>query len=120
MINIKNHSLIIYIVRNQLRIVCATFHGKYQPNDCYDETYMTTTFNKLSLIVRNILKHNIEIIIGDVKALEANYENNKFYWHNFPKRNCKYLAIFSHENYVAYLDTKLQKRERMLWTNIFI
>ena len=51
-----------------------------------DESDITLFYNGLSSFIRNIPKHNILIIAGDMNAKIGKDENN-FYLHNLLNRN---------------------------------
>ena len=59
----------------------------------YDETDITTFYNKLSSLIRHILKNNNLIIDGYVNVNFGKNEN-KFCLRNSPKRNDEYLVVF--------------------------
>ena len=96
-----------------VRLFCVTFNGNpcetlisfYSPINTSDETF----YNKLSHFVRHIPKHNVLIINRDMNAQIGKDGNNSFCSHNSPNRNEEYLASFSHENRLAYVNLKFQK-----------
>ena len=55
---------------------------------------------------------NALLIGGEMEHQKGNSENNKFYLHNLPNRNCEYLADFSPENSLSCQSTKFRKRKK--------
>ena len=94
--------------------MCASFNGKalhnnhplLQSTNAWDETEIITFYNELSSLVKHIPKHNVLIISIDMSAQIGKDENNKFCLPNSPNRNMEFLADFSIENRLVYLDTK--------------
>ena len=77
---------------------------------------INTFNNQLWFLVRHITKHNILIIGRDMNAQIGKDGNNKFFLYNSLKRNGLYLAEFSLDNRIAYLNNKLEKRKKKQWT----
>ena len=80
---------------------------------------LITFYSKLSSLVHCIPKHSILIISRDINAQIGKDENNKFFLHNLSNRNGKHLTDLSLENRLACLNTKLQKREGIFWTDTY-
>ena len=77
---------------------------------------VTKRTSSLSSFVRNILKHNVLIIGGDMNAQIGKNVNNKFNLLNSLNRNEEHLTDFTQENRLTFLNTKFQKRKGKLWT----
>ena len=109
--------------RIQTGMTCPSFNDNsyttivfcYSPINNSDETDIITFYKKLSFLVRHISNQNVLIIGGDMNGHTGKDEINIFCLHNPPNRNGAYLAEFSLENRLAYLNTKFQKREGKLW-----
>ena len=73
------------IEKMQQRMMCASFNEKpcesitsfNSPSNASDETEIITFYNDLSSLIRRILKHNLQIIGGDMNAQIGKDENNK-------------------------------------------
>ena len=104
----------------------ASFNGKpcktivfcYRLTNASDETDIITFYNELSSLVRHIPKYGVLTSGEDMNAQMGKDKNNKICLHNFSNRNGEYQANFSLENRLTCLNTKFQKREGKLWTNI--
>ena len=104
------------IERIRLRMMYAIFNGNFCITiiSCYSPTYVsyekdiTTFYNELSSLVSHNPKHNVLIINEDMNA-HMGKDGNKFYLCNWPNRNGKYLAVFSLENKLSCLNTKLKQ-----------
>ena len=67
-------------------MMVATFNGNpgttiiscYSPTNASDETDLDTFYNKLSCLVRDIPKHNVQIIGRYMNAQIGKNKNNKF------------------------------------------
>ena len=109
------------------RIMIATFNGNssttiiscYSPSNACDETGFDAFHNKLSCLVRSILKHNALIISGDMNAQIGKNVNNKFSLHDSTNRNKEHQVYFILENWLTGRNTKFQKRKRKLWSYTF-
>ena len=107
------------IEKIQLGMMVAMFNGNlnaiiiscYSPTNVSEETGLITFYNKLSSLVRSILKHNILIICGDINA-QIGKNINKFSLDNSSNGNGEYLTDFIQENRLTGLHMKFQK----LWT----
>ena len=112
------------IKKIQPRMMVATFNGNpsitiiscYSPTNVSEETDLITFYNKLSSLVRSILKHNVLVIDGDMNAQIGKTVNHKFSLHNSSNRNGEHLTDFTLENRLTCLNTKFQKREGKPWT----
>ena len=81
-----------------------------------EETDLIAFYNKLSSLVRSILKHNVLIIGGDMNAQIGKNINHKFSLYNLSNRNVEHLIDFTLENRLTCLNTKFQKKKGKLWT----
>ena len=102
----------------------ATFNGNpsaaiiscYSPTNVSEETNLIDFYNELSSLVRNIPKHNVLVIGGDMKPQIGKNLNHKFSLHNLSNRNGEHLTDFTLENRLTCFNTKFQKREGKLST----
>ena len=112
------------IERIQPRMTAATFNGNpratiiscYGPTNVSEETEQVTLYDELSSLVRNIPKHNVLVIGGDMNAQIGKNGNKKYSLHNTSNRNGQHLTDFMIENRLTCLNTNYQKREGKLWT----
>ena len=112
------------IERIQPRMMAATFTGNpratiiscYSPTNVSEETELVTFYDELSSLVRNILKHNMLVIGGDMNAQIGKNGNNRYSLHNTSNRNGQHLTDFMIETRLTCLNTNYQKREGKLWT----
>ena len=110
--------------RIQPRMMAATFNGNpratiiscYSPTNVNEETELITFYEELSSLVRNIPKHNLLVIGGDMNAQIWKNGNNKYGLHNTSNRNGQHLTDFMIENRLTCLNTNYQKRKGKLWT----
>ena len=73
----------------------TTFNGNpsttiiscYSPTNASDEADLISFCNKKLSLVRNIPKHNVLIIRGNMNSQIGKNENNKFSFHNSSNRN---------------------------------
>ena len=91
-----------------------SFFYIYSTTNAIEETDIITFNKKLSSLVQHIAKHKGIIIGGDI-IVRISKDENKFYLPDLSNRNGEYLADFSPENGLAYLNTKFRKREGKLW-----
>ena len=83
-------------------MMVATFNGKHSatisPTNICEETDLLAFYNELSSLVRNIPKHNVLVIGGDMNAQISKNVNHKFSLHNSSNRNGQHLNDFTLEN----------------------
>ena len=94
----------------------TTIISCYSPTNDSDNTDLIALYNELFSLVCSIMKHNILIISGNMKAQIGKNVNNKCSLHNSSNRNGEHLTDFTLENRLTYLNTKFQKRKGKLWT----
>ena len=102
----------------------ATLNGNHSKTiiSCYSRTNASKAtdliafYNELSSLVRNIPKHDVLIIGGDMNAQISKNVSNKFSLHNSSNRNGEHLTDFTLENKLTSLNTKFQKRKEKLWS----
>ena len=107
------------------RIIIATFHGNpctsviscYSPHNISPEDDVQEFYDTLSLIVRDVPKHNILIIGGDMNAQFGGDEQHRHAYHKSCNRNGEYLQQFLIENHLKCLNTCFQKKDGKLWTH---
>ena len=97
------------IERIQPRMMVATFNGNpratiiscYSPTKVSQETELIAFYDELSSLVRNIPKHNVLVIGGDMKPKIGKNENHKYSLHNLSNRNGQHQTDFTkgRENY---------------------
>ena len=105
-------------------MIVATFTGNpratiiscYCPTNVTEETELIAFYDELSSLVRSILKQNVLVIGGDMNAQIGKNRNHKFSLHNSSNRNGQHLTDFTIENRLTCLNTRIQKKERKLWT----
>ena len=108
--------------RIQPKMVVATFNGNpratiisyYSPTNVSEETEFIAFYDELSSLVRNIPKHNVFVIGGDMNAQLGKNGNHKYSLHNSSNRNGQHLIDFMIENRLTCLNTNFQKREGKL------
>ena len=111
------------IERIQPRMMAATYNGNSKatiiscsnPTNVSEDTELVTFYDELSSLVRNIPKHNLLVIGGDMNAQIGKKRNNKYSLHNTSNRNGQHLIDFMIENRLTCLNTNYQKREGKLW-----
>ena len=110
------------------RITIATFHGNpcttiiscYSPTNTSPENEVEEFYDTLSSIVREVPKHNVLIIGGDMNAQLGQNEQHRFTYHNSCNRNGEYLQQFLNEIHLKCLNTRFQKRDGKLWTHTYL
>ena len=107
------------------RIMVATFNGNpkttviscYSPTNCSDELEIQNFYHQLTDSIKNIPKHNVLIIGGDINA---KIDNNKCVgnsYHNYTNRNGEYLLDLTIDCGLVNISTKFQKNNKgKLWT----
>ena len=101
----------------------ATFNGNPRatiisccsPTNVSEETERIVFYDELSSLVRNILKHNILVIGGNMNPQIGKNGNHKYSRHNLSKRNGQHLIDFMIDNRLTCLNTNFQKKEGKLW-----
>ena len=88
----------------------------YSPSNVSEETDLIAFYDELSFLVRNIPKHNVLVIGGDMNAQIRKNGNHKYFPHNLSNRNGQHLTDFTIENRLRCLNTNSQKSEGKLWT----
>ena len=76
-------------------MMAATFNGNpratiiscYSPANVSEETELVIFYNELSFLVRNIPKHTVLVIGGDMNAEIGKNRNNIYSLHNMSNRN---------------------------------
>ena len=101
----------------------ATFNGNpkttvicYSPANCSDELEIQNFYHQLTDSIKNIPKHNVLIIGGD---MNAQIDNNKCVgnsYHNYTNRNGEYLLDLTINCGLVNISTKFQKNKEKLWT----
>ena len=108
------------------RIMIATFNGNPQTTiiSCYsltnvsDETKVETFYEDLISVTRQVPKHNILIIAGDLNAHLGQLDGFKYAYHTQTNRNGSKLKDYINDNNLLCLNTKYQKRTGQLWIHI--
>ena len=102
----------------------ATFNGNpkttviscYSPTNCSEELEIQNVYHQLTDSIKNIPKHNVLIIGGD---MNAKIDNNKCVgnsYHNYTNRNDEYLLDLTIDCGLVNISTKFQKNKEKLWT----
>ena len=94
----------------------ATIFSCYSPTNISEKTERIAFYNELSPLVRNIPKHNVLVISGDMNAQIGKNGNHKYSLHNSSNKNGQHLTDFTIENRLTCLNTNFQKREGKLRT----
>ena len=91
----------------------ATFNGSPSatiiscPTNVSEETGLIAFYDELSSLVRNIPKHNVLVIGGDMNAQIGKNGNHKYSLHNSSNRNGQHLTDFTIENRLTSLNTNI-------------
>ena len=104
------------------RIIIATFNGNplvtiiscYSPTNSADEDLAIEFYSNLSSLVRDIPKHNVKIIGGDMNAKIGKSDCKGSHFHEQTNRNGKMLIDFMNECDLIDLSTKYCKRKGKL------
>ena len=107
------------------RIMVATFNGNpqttviccYSPTNVSDEAEVEEFYADLSSVTRQVPKHNILIIGGDLNAHLGRKDGFKYAFHATSNRNGIMLKNFLLENNLICLNTKFQRRTGQIWTH---
>ena len=107
------------------RIMVATFNGNpqttviccYSPTNVSDEAEVEEFYADLSSVTRQVPKHNILIIGGDLNVHLGRKDGFKYAYHTTTNRNGIMLKNFLLENNLICLNTKFQRRTGQLWTH---
>ena len=94
----------------------ATIISCYRPTNVSEETELIAFYDELSSLVRNIPKHNVLVIGGDMNVQIGKNGNHKYSLHNSSKWNGQHLTDFTIENRLTCFNANFQKREGKLWT----
>ena len=81
------------------RIIIATFNGNpcttviscYSPTNFSDETETTAFYDELSSLIRDVPKHNVLLIGGDMNANIGLNNDHKYNYHQMTNRNGRHL-----------------------------
>ena len=100
------------IEKIQPRVIIATFNGNpatmiiscYSPTNVAEED-VSTFYHELSSLVREVPKHKIFIIGGDMNSHIVCSEDHIFLFHSTSNRNGQYLSDFILENQLVCLNT---------------
>ena len=84
----------------------ATIISCYSPITRSEETDLITFYNKLSSLARNISKHNVLVIGGDMNTQIGKNVNSKFCLQSSSNRNGEHVTL----NRFSYLNTKFKKK----------
>ena len=101
------------------RIMIAHFHGNsmttitacYSPTNVSEIEYIETFYEQLSASSRQISKHNVNIIAGDLNAHIGQRDGLKFAYHEMINRNGKMRNEYLLENKLICLNTRYKKRK---------
>ena len=107
------------------RIVVATFNENpkttfvscYSPTDCSDEIEAVQVYSILQDVVRQLPKHNVIIIAGDMNVHVGPEDIVDFSFHDKTNRNGNLLLDLTKECELVSISTKFQKKKGKLWTH---
>ena len=69
--------------------------------------------------IRQLLKHNVIIIVGDMNAEVGSEDIDPFSFHNKTNRNCNLLLEVTKEYELVSISTKFQKKKGKLCTHTY-
>ena len=109
------------------RIMIGTFNGNplttvicgYSPTNVSDEIDVDHFYTDLSTVVRQVPKHNVLVLGGDMNAQLGKYDGYIHSYHEVSNRNGKKLHDFLKENKLICLNTKYQRKSGQLWTHTY-
>ena len=104
------------------RIMIVNFQGNphtsviscYSPTNISDEKETEIFYTKLTCLTRQIPKHNVLIIGGDLNAHLGKDSGYKYAYHQTTNRNGQMLKDYLQENNMLCLNTHFQKRHGQL------
>ena len=81
------------------RLIIATFNGNpcttviscYSPANVSDESETIAFYDELSSLTRQVPKHNVLIIGGDMNARIGQNEDHRYAYHQSTNRNGQYI-----------------------------
>ena len=89
----------------------------YSPTNVSDNQEIELFYTRLSSLIRQIPKHNVLIIGGDLNAHLRQESGYKYTYHQTTNRNGQMLKDYLQENNMICLNTHFQKRNGQLWTH---
>ena len=106
------------------RIMIATFNGNpqttviscYSPTNTADEEDAKDFCSDLGNLIRQIPKHNIKIVGGDMNAKIGSSDCKGYSYHETTNRNGEFLLDLIRECEMIDLSTNFRKRKGKLWT----
>ena len=98
---------------------CATVINCYSPTNVSREEDVIDFYHELSSLVRDVPKHNVLIIGGDMNAQLGQDDTHKHTFHTNTNRNGTHLSSFIEENELLCLSSKFQKNKSKLWTHTY-
>ena len=106
------------------RIMIATFNGNpkatviscYSPTNAAAEEEVEDFYQVLSSLVKEVPKHNVKIIGGDMNAKLSAKDINGYTYHKNTNRNGNYLIDFLSECNLHALNCRYQKKRGKLYT----
>ena len=107
------------------RIMIATFNGNpkttilccYSPTNTSEITDAESFYLELSDITKQVPKHNVILVAGDLNSHLGHKEGFKFSSHMHTNRNGYLLKDYLQENNMLSLNTLYQKRPGQRWTH---
>ena len=120
----KAYQSICAVEKINSRIIIATFNGNplatviscYSPTNSTDEELAIEFYSNLSSLIRDIPKHNVKVIGGDMNAQIGKPDCKGSHFHEKTNRNGKLLTDLTNERDLIDLSTKYCKRTGKLWT----
>ena len=107
------------------RIMIVNFQGNpqtsviscYSPINISEKQETEIFYTKLTCLTRQIPKHNVLIIGGDLNAHLGKDSGYTYAYHQTTNRNGQMLKDYLQENNMLCLNTHFQKRHGQLWTH---
>ena len=107
------------------RIVIASFSGNpqitviccYSPTNVSDENEVVQFYDELASLTRDVPKHNILVVTGDMNAKVENSDAHRHSFHTTTNRNGEHFNQYLLANSLYCLNTNFQKRTGKKWTH---
>ena len=106
------------------RILIATFNGNpkvsivccYSPTNCADEEIVQDFYNQLLDLIKQIPKHHVLLVCGDMNAKIGKDSCSGDSYHTDTNRNGEFLLDLLNECELVNLSTRYCKKKGKLWT----
>ena len=122
----RAHGSLLNVELVSSRIMVATFNGNpkttlsscYSPTNYSDEIEAVESYSMLQDVIRQLPKHNVIIITGDMIAQVGSEDIVGFSFHDKKNRNDNLPLGLTKECELVSISTKVQKKKGKLWTHI--